>query len=137
PWTRLRADLDYDKYSGPDDVKSEWIGYAQGRTFPHAMDGGLKKPGKKYYDAVYNSPMGNEVLLDLVKRAIDAEKLGTRDVPDVLLVSFSSTDPVGHSWGPDSHEVLDVTLRADRILAALLKHLDEKVGKGRYVLVLA
>jgi predicted AlkP superfamily pyrophosphatase or phosphodiesterase len=137
PWQRLRSDVDYEKYSGPDDVKAEWTGYGQGRTFPHPMDGGLTKPGPKYFEALYNSPMGNEVLLDLVKRAIDAEKLGTREVPDLLLISFSCNDPVGHCWGPDSQEVLDTTLRSDRIVAALLSHLDARVGKGKYALVLS
>jgi hypothetical protein len=136
-WTRLRTDLDYEKYSGPDDVVGEDTGVAQGRTFPHPMDGGLKAPGRRYYNALYNSPFGNELLLGLVKRAIDAEKLGTRDVPDLLCVSFSSNDPVGHIWGPDSQEVLDTTLRSDRIIAELLDYLDAKVGKGRYVLALS
>jgi predicted AlkP superfamily pyrophosphatase or phosphodiesterase len=136
-WTRLRTDLDYARYSGPDDAPGEGTGYGQGVTFPHAMDGGLKKPGKKYYDALYQSPFGNELLLDLVRRAIDAEQLGSRDTPDLLTISFSCNDPIGHCWGPDSQEVLDVTLRADRIVKELLAVLDAKVGKGRYVLTLA
>ena len=139
-WTRLRPDLDYEKYSGPDDVVGETLGYSnksQGRTFPHPMDGGLKAPGKDYYESVYASPFGNELLLDFVERAVDAEKLGTHDTPDLLCVSFSCTDPVGHAWGPDSQEVLDVTLRADLIVKGLLEELDAKIGKGRYLLVLA
>jgi hypothetical protein len=135
-WARLLPDLDYERHSGPDDVASEGKGYGQGRVFPHPMDGGLNKPGKTYYEALYTSPFGNELLLDLVKRAIEAERLGKRDVPDLLCVSFSCNDPVGHWWGPDSQEVMDVTLRADRILKGLLDHLDAKVGKGRYVLVM-
>jgi hypothetical protein len=105
-----------------------------GRLFPHPLTGGLKEPGKKYYQALYTSPFGNELLLELVKRAIDAEALGTGGAPDLLCVSFSANDAVGHSWGPDSQEVLDVTLRADRILNELLAHLDNRVGPGRYVL---
>jgi hypothetical protein len=54
----------------------------------------------------------------------------------LLCVSFSSSDIVGHLWGPDSQEVLDVTLRMDDILRRLLNHLDAQVGKGRYVLAL-
>jgi predicted AlkP superfamily pyrophosphatase or phosphodiesterase len=136
-WTRLRPDLDYEKYSGPDDVVGEDIGYLQGRTFPHAFGVGLLRPGKMFYDAVYTSPFGNEILLGLVKRAIDAEKLGVHDVPDLLCISFSCNDPVGHVWGPDSQEVLDVTLRSDLIVKELLQYLDAKVGKGKYVLALS
>jgi predicted AlkP superfamily pyrophosphatase or phosphodiesterase len=135
-WTRLRADLDYEKYSGPDDQAGEGKGIIQGRTFPHSMSGGLKRPGKLSFEALYNSPFGNEMLLDLVKQAIDAEELGKRDTPDLLSVSFSSNDPIGHCWGPDSQEVLDVTLRSDLIVKELLAVLDDKVGQGCYTLVL-
>ncbi|HVS36383.1 MAG TPA: alkaline phosphatase family protein [Gemmataceae bacterium] len=138
-WTRLRPDLDYEKRSGPDDAPGESLGYngkSQGRTFPHPMTGGLTAPGKAYYEALYASPFGNELLLDLVKRAVGAEKLGTDDTPDLLCVSFSCNDPIGHAWGPDSQEVLDVTLRSDPIVKGLLEELDAQVGKGRYLLVL-
>jgi hypothetical protein len=137
PWERLRPDLDYTKYSGPDDVEAEWKGYGQGRTFPHPMDGGKKEIGRDYYEALYNSPFGNDLLLQLVKKAVAAEKLGSRDVPDLLCLSFSCNDPVGHCWGPDSWEVLDTTLRTDRLVRELLGFLDETVGKGRYTVVLA
>jgi hypothetical protein len=50
----------------------------------------------------------------------------------LLLVSFSSNDLIGHVWGPDSPEVLDVTLRTDLLVKELLDYLDEKVGKGMY-----
>src|SRR5207249_4347692 len=73
---------------------------------------------------------------DLALRAIDAEQLGGGDAADFLSVSFSSNDLIGHSWGPDSQEVLDVTLRSDQVVKRLLDHLDAKVGKGRYVVAL-
>ena len=135
-WTRLDPSLDYVKWSGPDDGPGEGTGYKQGTTFPHPMTGGLDKPERNFYEAFTNSPYGNEVLLELAMRAIDAEKLGQRDVCDHLCLSFSSNDLVGHCWGPDSQEVLDITLRSDLIIKKLLNYLDTKVGKGKYVLVL-
>ncbi len=135
-WTRLLPDLDYAKFSGPDDVTGEGRGLKQGVLFPHPTDGGLKKPGKAYYEALFNSPYGNDLLLDLVKRAVIAEKLGQDDITDLLVISFSSNDAIGHCWGPDSQEVLDVTLRSDRILADLLGFLDKQVGEGKYLLAL-
>ncbi len=135
-WKHDRPELDYAKLAGPDVVNGEGKGVRQGSTFPHPMNGGLKRPGKSYYEALANSPFGNEFLLQLAKDAIVAEKLGQDDVPDLLSVSFSSNDLVGHAWGPDSQEVLDITLRSDRILADLLKFLDEKVGKGKYLVCL-
>jgi predicted AlkP superfamily pyrophosphatase or phosphodiesterase len=83
----------------------------------NASPKGLKKD---YYGALFNSPYGNELLLGLAKRAIDAERQGRRETPDLLIMSFSSNDAVGHRWGPDSQEVLDVTLRSDLIVNELL-----------------
>ncbi len=136
-WERLRPQLDYELLSGPDDVPGEGIGFVEGKTFPHPLKGGLTKPGRVYYEAVTDSPMGNELLLDLAKRAITAERLGQHETPDLLSVSFSSNDLIGHTWGPDSQEVLDVTLRTDRVVKELLNHLDAQVGKGRYLLALS
>jgi predicted AlkP superfamily pyrophosphatase or phosphodiesterase len=135
-WHRLRDDLNYTKYSGADDVKGESKGYAQGITFPHRFWDGPKKKRQNYYEAVECSPAGNELLLTLAKKAIEAEKLGQRDQPDFLSISFSSNDLVGHAWGPDSQEVLDITLRTDLLVKELLTFLDAKVGKGKYALAM-
>ena len=136
-WARFRTDVDYAAYSGPDDVKAEGVGIFQGRTFPHQLTGGNKKLSTLYYLALYNSPFGNELLLDLAKRAIDTLDLGKKNDPDFLCLSFSCNDPIGHCWGPDSQEVLDVTLRSDQILGELLEYLDTKVGKNQYTLALS
>ena len=122
---------------GPDDVVGEGT-LLFGRTFPHSLGGGgVISIKAAYYGSLYNSPFGNELLLGLAKRAIEAEKLGSRETPDLLCLSFSSNDAIGHCWGPDSQEVLDVTLRSDEIVKQLLTCLDTHVGKGRYVLALS
>jgi hypothetical protein len=135
-WQRLWPGLNYASYSGPDEVQGEGIGVKQGQAFPHPLTGGLKRPAPEYYKALLNSPFGNDLLLDLALRALETERLGQRDVPDFLSLSFSCNDVVGHCWGPDSQEVLDVTLRSDLIIKRLLAHLDARVGRGRYVLVM-
>ena len=135
-WDRFRPELDYTAFSGPDDAPGEGTGTKQGKTFPHPLSSGLKTPGKEYYEALANSPFGNELLLEFAKVCVRAENLGRHDEPDLLVVSFSSNDPIGHTWGPDSQEVLDVTLRSDAILAELLGFLDSRVGKGKYLLAL-
>jgi hypothetical protein len=137
-WDRLKKDVDYAKYSGPDDVDAEALGpNGLGRTFPRTLKGKLDAPAKAYYSALECTPFGNDVLLALAKKCVAAEKLGRGEAPDLLLVSFSGNDLVGHIWGPDSQEVLDVTLRADKIVADLLKFLDAEVGKDRYTAVIA
>ncbi|HEX4611430.1 MAG TPA: alkaline phosphatase family protein, partial [Urbifossiella sp.] len=135
-WTRFRPDLDYAALSGSDNGPGEGAGTKQGKTFPHPTTGGLKAPGKAYYEALANSPFGNEMLLEFAKTCVTEEKLGADDVPDLLTVSFSSNDLIGHTWGPDSQEVLDVTLRSDAIMADLLGFLDRTVGRDNYALAL-
>lgn len=136
-WDRLRADLDYAKLSGPDDAAGESKGASgQGRVFPHPFEPTDPKAKPAYLSAVYASPFGNELLLELAEKAIVGESLGTDDVPDLLSLSFSSNDAVGHAWGPDSQEVLDITLRSDRVMKRLLDVLDAKVGKAKYVLLM-
>ncbi len=133
-WKRFRPDLDYDAIVGPDDVVGESILNGRTRTFPHTMTGGKDTIGKNYYEALANSPFGNELLLAFAKSCILFEKLGQDDEPDLLVLSFSSNDLIGHTFGPDSHEVFDTTLRSDAIMADLLTFLDGAVGEGRYAL---
>lgn len=135
-WERLRSDLDYLQYSGRDQMPGEGKGANQGVTFPHPM-GTAKKLGSEYYSALANSPFGNEMLLELAFHAIEEEKLGQRDTTDLLTISFSSNDSIGHCWGPDSQEVMDVTLRSDLLMRDLIKFLDAKVGKGHYCLAIS
>jgi arylsulfatase A-like enzyme len=72
----------------------------------------------------------------MAKAALEAEQLGKRGITDFLAVSFSSTDYIGHTFGPNSIEVEDTYLRLDKELAAFLKHLDATIGKGQYLFFL-
>ncbi|MBY0229013.1 MAG: alkaline phosphatase family protein, partial [Gemmataceae bacterium] len=135
-WDRLKPEAVYLKHAGLDDVRGEVALVQGGRAFPHPYIGGKGKEQAGYAAAVAASPAGNELLFALARKAIDAEKLGQRGEPDFLQVSFSSNDLVGHAFGPDSHEVLDITLRTDLIVRDLLALLDEKVGKGNYLVVM-
>jgi hypothetical protein len=137
-WTRLRPEADYIKFCGPDDAPGEAVGFnGQGHVFPHSLKGKLEAPARKYYEALEGSPFGNEMLFALAKQAVTAESLGKGEVPDLLCLSFSANDLLGHRWGPDSHEVMDITLRSDKLVGDLLMFLDAQVGKDRYVLVVA
>jgi len=138
-WERFRPELDYAKITGnPDDAPGEGFGFnGQGQVFPHVFKGKLQAPAKGYYEAVECSPAGNELLLEFVKKAVVAEKLGQGETADLLCVSFSSNDLIGHIYGPDSWEVLDITLRADKVVADFLTFLDTTVGKDRYTLVMS
>ena len=88
-----------------------------------------------YYRAMLASPYGNELVEQFAERAVEAEKLGARGATDVLTVSFSSNDHVGHATGPDSPEVRDICLRTDKTLERFFRFLDERLGLEHVLVV--
>jgi predicted AlkP superfamily pyrophosphatase or phosphodiesterase len=105
-----------------------------GRVFPHPFG----KPGDKYFTTLLTiSPAGDELTLDFAKALITNEGLGRDAIPDYLSVSFSSTDYVGHIFGPSSLESEDNIMRLDRTLAKLFRFVDEKVGLDKTLIVLS
>ena len=105
-----------------------------GRTFPHSFDDG----SSPYFTTWLTlSPAGDELVLDFAKQALVEEALGQGDATDYLSVSFSSTDYVGHVFGPSSLEAEDNILRLDRTLADLLAFVDEQVGLENTLVVLS
>lgn len=85
---------------------------------------------------IRNTPYGNTLTIDLALAAIDGERLGNRGETDMLAVSLSSTDYIGHQFGTYAIETEDTYLRLDRDIARLLAALDQKIGKGEYLLFL-
>jgi predicted AlkP superfamily pyrophosphatase or phosphodiesterase len=81
---------------------------------------------------IRSTPFGNTMTLDLAKAAIEGEQLGKNTVTDFLALSLSSTDYVGHQFGPNSVEAEDTYLRLDKDLASFFSYLDATVGKGNY-----
>ena len=133
-WERLLPAAAYEMV-GPDDVPTETDEAGMGRTFPHTIPGGSVL-GEDFVEAFDLSPFGNEVLADFAMQAVTAEELGRDGVTDLLGISFSANDRVGHGYGPDSHEVMDATIRLDRTLARLFGFLDRTVGLTNVILVL-
>jgi predicted AlkP superfamily pyrophosphatase or phosphodiesterase len=105
-----------------------------GRTFPHALGDGR---AKYFYLILTLTPIGDELTLDFAKTLIENEKVGQGDAPDYLAISFSSTDYVGHLFGPSSLETEDNILRLDRILAELFQVVDKKIGLDKTLIVLS
>jgi predicted AlkP superfamily pyrophosphatase or phosphodiesterase len=116
-----------DKWAGVD-----WI-YSKG-----SPDGTFKMPamGPKLSAAVYSSPYGNELLELFAEEAVRKERLGQRGSTDLLTVSFSSNDAIGHDVGPDSPQVHDVSVRTDAILGKFFQFLDQTVGMQNIVVIL-
>jgi len=110
-----------------DDGPGEATVHGLGIGFPHVI---------AELGAIVRTPFGDDVVLDAALAAIDALELGDDDVPDLLAVSFNAHDYAGHTWGPDSWESLDLTLRLDDALGRLFEALDREVGASRWAVVL-
>jgi predicted AlkP superfamily pyrophosphatase or phosphodiesterase len=126
----LGSNVEYLTRAGLDSPPWENIGNVRGDTnaFPHTVTGGADAPGPAFYSALDYTPFANDLLVEFARQAIDNEGLGRDADTDVLTLSFSSNDYVGHRYGPYSHEAMDATLRVDRQIAAVLDHVEARVG---------
>jgi len=116
-----------------DDRPYEAAFASMGRTFPHQLD----ETSKYFYLMLKLTPIGDELTLDFAKTLIESEKVGQGEATDYLAISFSSTDYVGHLFGPSSLETEDNILRLDRVLAELFNYVDEKIGLKNTLIVLS
>jgi predicted AlkP superfamily pyrophosphatase or phosphodiesterase len=135
-WDRVLPAKVYEEVQGPDDVEGESSEWGLARTFPKVLNGGADKIGPVFYDAFECSPFKSEVMMAFARVVVENENLGRRGVTDVLGLSFSSNDNVGHNYGPHSHEVMDISLRTDRMLAEFFKFLDGHVGLKNCTIIL-
>ena len=132
-WALLRERSSY-LFGDSDDREYETDFPGFGRTFPHPYGAA---DDKYFTTRLTLSPAGDELTLDFARALIDNEGLGDDEVPDFLAVSFSSTDYVGHLFGASSLEAEDNLARLDRTLAALLAHVEQKVGLQNTLIVLS
>ncbi len=91
---------------------------------------------KKGWDILKSSPQGNQMTLDLALDLIANEGLGDDSILDLLSISFSATDYVGHKFGVESKEVFDTYLKLDQTIADLIDYLDQELGQENYLLFL-
>src|SRR5205823_13580911 len=107
------------------------------KTFPHLLTGaGGDAPDPIFHQQWEASPFADAYLGRLAAALVESMKLGQHEGTDVLGVSFSSPDIVGHGFGPRSQEVQDIYAQLDRTIGALLDRLDALVGRDEYVVAL-
>ena len=131
-------ELMYDKsiylYGNDDDNDWEMDVAGFGRTFPHAYG----SADSAYFGSFLTfSPAGDDITLDFAKALIKAEDMGKDEITDFLAISFSSTDYVGHLFGPSSLEAEDNMLRLDKTLASLFAYIDKTVGLKNTLIILS
>src|ERR1044072_204028 len=136
-WERLLPEAEYLKRAGIDDAPWENLDKTSkdSNTFPHVVTGGAKAPEKAFYRAIDYTPFSNDLLEAFAEEAITREELGADDETDVLTISFSANDHVGHRFGPNSQEVMDMALRVDRQIGTLLDFVDQRVGLSNTVVI--
>jgi hypothetical protein len=130
-WTPLDPALLAKQTRIPDAAAGEGTSHGLDSSFPHDL-ATSDSPTR----AIIHTTFADDIVLDAVYGALDALELGKDASPDLLAVSFSAHDYAGHMWGPDSWEVLDLTLRLDAHLGKLYAALDDRVGAGQWAAVL-
>ncbi len=123
--TYVESDSDNKSYEGklPGDVLP---------VFPH----NLKSAYAKNHGSFRSTPFGNSLTIDFAKTILDAYQLGQGVATDFLTINCASTDYVGHLFGLNSVEIEDTYLRLDLDLASFFSYLDQKIGKGQYLVFL-
>ncbi len=93
----------------------------------------VNKEYKKLGKNVGLSPLAGHITVGMALAAIEGEQLGQGDQTDMLCVSFSQTDIIGHKWATRGEHTDEAYMELDKDIALLLKTLDEKVGRGNYL----
>jgi len=107
-------------------------------AFPHQLEGGGgAAPDQMFYDQWQTSPMIDDYMARMALDVAERLKIGKTTTTDMLALSFSALDKVGHDYGPHSHEIQDVLIRLDRTLGDLFAGLDRLVGPDNYTVALS
>ena len=118
---------------GPENSEHEIPPTGMEKDFPHILP---SADDENYISQLSCSPFGNETTLEAARQIVIHEKLGADEFPDVLAINLSSTDYVGHAFGPYSLEVEDMTYRTDRQLGEFTEFLDKQLGSASWMLFL-
>ena len=130
-WEQLEAEPAY-ILSRPDAYEGERGPRGFGTVFPHPFPTSRPALGR----TIELTPFMDKATLDLGRAAITALNLGQDGVTDVLALGLSSTDSVGHYFGPYSRELQDQILRLDRMLGDFLEFVDRTAGLHRTLVIL-
>src|SRR5438445_5908628 len=101
-------------------------------TFPHRLSPDSARAALEYLAV----PSMDSLTLAFALEGVRALGLGSRGAVDLLSVSLSTTDYVGHAYGPDSREIHDQVVRLDRYLGRFLEQLFVRYGRNNVLVVL-
>lgn len=132
-WNTLYPKATYAESTADDTPYENGIREGVNPTLPLPLPALYRKYG---YGIIRNTPFGNTLTLDLARAAIEGEQLGSDEETDLLAISCSCTDYIGHQTGTHAIETEDTYLRLDQALADFLAYLDQKIGRGNYLVFL-
>lgn len=130
PWDTLYPRNTYTQSTADETEYEDGIAKGEKAVLPLDLPRIYKKEG---YKIIRNTPFGNSLTIDLAMAAIEGEQLGQGSETDMLTVSCSSTDYMGHQLGINALEIEDCYVRLDQSLKTFFDYLDQKVGKGNYL----
>jgi len=117
------------KYPAKSYMKGTW----QGDGFNYNLEDMTFQKG---ISSIKYTPKGNEFTLDFARNLISEEKLGADNHTDLVILSFSSTDYVGHRFGPYAAETKSTFIELDATISNLLEFLDQNIGMENYLIML-
>jgi len=132
-WQTIQPIASYTESTVDEQTFEKVFHHKDNASFPYEFKG---LSNEEQYDIFQETPFGNTIVAMMGYEALENEKLGQGTETDFLAISFSSTDKVGHAFGPHSIEIEDTYLRLDQDIATLLNTLDSQVGKGNYTFFL-
>ncbi len=140
-WTTAKPIETYVESAADDNDFERSLGNKPRPTFPYDLatisrSPNFGMPTDTHYGLIRTTPFGNTLTTEMAMAAVIGEDLGRDEFTDLLAVSFSSTDYVGHAFGPHSKEIQDTYIRLDQELERFFTFLDEEVGEGEYLVFL-
>jgi arylsulfatase A-like enzyme len=133
-WNKSLTDQQYLQFATADEKNYESKPFGANQT---KMPYQLTRTATEGFGKLSTTPWGNTLTVELAKAAVLSEEMGKDAITDMLAVSFSSPDYVGHSFGPNSWEVVDNYIKLDEELGRMFDFLDATVGKGKYTAFLS
>ncbi len=135
-WTKLLDDKKYLEY-GSDNISYENIQNQTDNIFPHKIKiYEEQKFSKNNYRNFLGSPFSSEIIFEFSKKILENENFGKDNFTDLLFINLSANDYIGHKYGPNSYEVMDITIRTDKMIEMFLNYLEKKFGLENIILIL-
>jgi hypothetical protein len=121
------------KRMGDQYANKEWVTQLEGMNHSWAK---MPAPGPELYNALERAPFGNDLVADFAIEALTKEKLGKGPGIDVLTVSFSANDYLGHALGPEAPEIREMSIATDVTMGRLFAAIDKQAGLQNTLIVL-